>query len=56
MRQYYLSRPTVYSKPLANILKGRLIIISKCKYSWCKIKSDKYYKGWIKKIILWGRL
>ena len=49
------SRPTVYSKPLANIETGRLIIISKCKYSWCKIKSDKY-SGWIKKNNIWGRL
>ena len=49
------SRPTVYSKPLANIETGRLIIISKCKDSWCKIKSDKY-SGWIKKNNIWGRL
>ena len=47
--------PTIYSKPLANIRKGRLVIISKCKNSWCKIKT-KSFSGWLKKEILWGRL
>ena len=47
--------PTIYSKPQAKILKGRLCIISKCKEEWCKIKTGSY-KGWIKKKALWGRL
>ncbi len=47
--------PTIYSKPLANIRKGRLVIISKCKNSWCKIKANSF-SGWLKKEILWGRL
>ena len=41
-------RPTIYSKPLANIKTGRLLLISKCKSDWCKIKTDKY-SGWVKK-------
>ena len=49
------SRPTVYSKPLANIETGRLLLISKCRDDWCKIKSGKY-SGWIKKGEIWGRL
>ncbi len=49
------NRPTIYSKPQAKILKGRLCIISKCKEKWCKIKTGSY-KGWIKKEALWGRL
>ena len=48
-------KPTIYSKPLANIKTGRLLLISKCKLDWCKIKTDKY-SGWIKKENLWGRL
>ena len=47
--------PTIYSKPLAILKKGRLAKIIKCKESWCKAKSDKY-KGWLKKDSLWGLL
>ena len=47
--------PTIYSKPLANIKTGRLLLISKCKSDWCKIKTDKY-SGWVKKENIWGRL
>jgi len=49
------NRPTMYSKPLAKIETGRLLIISKCKESWCKIKTEKY-KGWVKKKGIRGRL
>ena len=48
-------RPTVYSKPLAKIETGRLLLISKCKDEWCKAKTDDY-KGWVKKESLWGLL
>ena len=48
-------KPTIYSKPLANIKTGRLLLISKCKLDWCKIKTCKY-SGWVKKENLWGRL
>ena len=47
--------PTIYSKPIVILKKGRLAKIMKCKNNWCKAKSDKY-KGWIKKNGLWGRL
>ena len=47
--------PTIYSKPLVALNKGRLCIIKKCKKEWCKIKVEKY-NGWIKKNDLWGRL
>tara|TARA_B100000886_G_scaffold332549_1_gene285393 strand:- start:372 stop:803 length:432 start_codon:yes stop_codon:yes gene_type:complete len=49
------SRPTVYSKPLVNIETGRLLLISKCKDNWCKIKSSNY-SGWIKIEDVWGKL
>ena len=45
--------PTVFSKPLAVLEKGRLCMISKCKDVWCKIKVEKY-SGWVKKKNLWG--
>ena len=47
--------PTIYSKPIAILKKGRLAEIIKCKETWCKAKSDKY-KGWLKKDSLWGLL
>ena len=47
--------PTIYSKPIAILKKGRLAEIIKCKETWCKAKSDKH-KGWLKKASLWGLL
>ena len=48
-------KPTIYSKPIAKLEIGRLVIIQKCKEEWCKITSDNY-KGWIFKNVLWGKL
>ena len=48
-------RSTIYSKPLANIETGRLLIISKCKEDWCKIRTEGY-SGWVKRDNIWGRL
>ena len=47
--------PTVYSKPIVLLKKGKLSKIIKCKVEWCKAESDNY-KGWIKKESLWGLL
>ena len=49
------TKPTIYSKPLVILQKGRLCLIKKCKKSWCKVKVNKYV-GWVKKDELWGRL
>ena len=46
---------TIYSKPIAKLEKGRLVLIKKCKPQWCKIKTGNY-KGWIIKKNLWGRI
>ena len=40
-------KPSNFSKPLAKIKKGRVLILQKCNGVWCKVKS-KEYKGWIK--------
>ena len=48
-------KPTIYSKPIARLEIGRLVLIKKCKTKWCKITSGGY-SGWIKKENLWGRL
>ena len=46
-------KPTSYAKPIAQIKKGRLLILQKCEKKWCKIKSDNF-KGWIKTNNVWG--
>jgi|TARA_B110000914_G_C15486960_1_gene458551 SH3-like domain-containing protein len=46
--------PTLYSKPLLILEKGKLCLVVKCKNEWCKIKVERY-SGWIKKESLWGR-
>ena len=45
--------PSIFSKPLAKIEKGRLLVLQKCEGAWCKIKS-KNFKGWIKINNIWG--
>ena len=47
--------PTIYSKPVVILKKGKLTKIVKCKNEWCKAKTGKY-KGWLKKESLWGLL
>ena len=47
--------PTIYSKPIVILKKGKLSKIIKCKVKWCKVKVDNY-KGWVKKESLWGLL
>ena len=46
-------RPSVFSKPVANIKMGRLLIVQKCEKEWCKVKTGNL-KGWIDKNNLWG--
>ena len=46
-------RPSNFSKPIAKIKEGRLLVIQKCDRGWCKIRSKKY-KGWIKINNVWG--
>ena len=48
-------KPTIFSKPIAKLETGRLMLIKKCKIKWCKITSGKY-SGWIKKKYLWGKI
>ena len=48
------NRPTIYSKPLAKIEIGRLLLILKCKKEWCKIKTGDF-SGWIKREKIWGK-
>ena len=46
-------KPSDFSKPLAMIKKGRVLILQKCDITWCKVKSGNF-KGWIKNKNIWG--
>jgi len=48
-------KPTIFSKPIAKLEAGRLLLIKKCKIKWCKITSGKY-NGWINRNYLWGKI
>ena len=47
-------KATIYSKPLAKLEVGRLVLVKKCDEKWCKISSGEF-SGWIKKNYLWGK-
>ena len=47
------SKNTKFSKPLAKLEKGRLVIIKECKLNWCRIQTGDYI-GWIDKKNVWG--
>ena len=46
-------KPSSFARPIAQIKKGRLLIVQKCEQKWCKIKSQNY-EGWIKTNDIWG--
>ena len=46
-------KPTAFAKPIAQIQKGRLLIVDKCQKNWCKINSDDF-QGWVKTTNIWG--
>ena len=46
-------KPTNFSKPLAKIKKGRVLVLEKCDDMWCKVTSENF-KGWIKTNNIWG--
>ena len=46
-------KPSNFSKPLAKIEKGRVLLIQNCNENWCKIKTGNF-KGWIKIKNTWG--
>ena len=44
-----------FSKPIANLEKGRLLVIKTCEEEWCNITTDKY-SGWVKIKNIWGSI
>ena len=48
-----LKKSMLFSKPIARIKKGRLLVIQKCKINWCRVETEGF-KGWVDKNNLWG--
>ena len=48
-------KPSIFSKPVAKIKKGRVLILIKCQGTWCRIKTEKF-KGWIETDNIWGSI
>ena len=48
------NKPLIFSKPIAKIKKGRVLVLLDCENNWCKVKSNKF-KGWIKTDNIWGK-
>ena len=46
-------KPSNFSKPIARLAKGRLLVIKKCEKEWCSVTTDKY-TGWVKIRNIWG--
>ena len=47
-------KPSNFSKPIAKIQKGKVLVIQKCIGDWCKIRTGKF-KGWINNKKIWGK-
>ena len=48
-------KPSNFSRPLANIKQGRVLVVKKCDDNWCKVQTEKL-KGWIDNKNLWGKV
>ena len=44
---------TLYSKPLARVEKGKLVLIKKCELNWCKVSVNQL-TGWLNTENVWG--
>ena len=47
-------KPSSFSKPLANIKKGRVLVVKRCELDWCKVTTEKF-EGWINNKNVWGK-
>ena len=51
--KFLFSKPSNFSKPLARLEKGRLLVVKKCEDDWCNVTTDNY-TGWVKIKYIWG--
>ena len=54
-KKILFKKPTKFSKPIAKIDKGRLLIIKKCKKNWCNIQTEQF-SGWVDNENIWGEV
>ena len=47
-------KPSNFSRPLANIKQGRVLVVKKCDDNWCKVQTENL-KGWVDNKNLWGK-
>ena len=47
------NKPSIFSRPLAKIQKGKVLIYQKFDNNWYKVET-KNFSGWIKKNNIWG--
>ena len=47
--------PSNFSRPLANIKQGRVLVVKKCDDNWCKVQTENL-KGWVDNKNLWGKV
>ncbi len=45
--------PSTFSRPIALIKEGRLLVLEKCEQKWCEISSGEF-QGWIENDNIWG--
>ena len=48
-------KPSNFSRPLANIKQGRVLVVKKCDDNWCKVQTENL-KGWVDNRNLWGKV
>ena len=53
--KFLFEKPTIFSKPIAKLEEGRVLLVQDCQTNWCKIKTDNF-KGWIERKNLWGEV
>ena len=46
-------KPSSFAKPIAQLKKGRLLIVKEYKKKWCSVETGKF-TGWVDKENLWG--
>ena len=48
------SKPSKFSKPVALVKVGRLLLIKKCTKNWCQVETQDII-GWIETTNVWGK-
>ena len=54
-KKILFNKPTKYSKPLAKLDIGRLLLTKKCNRDWCIVKTGEF-TGWVSKDNIWGKV